>query len=989
MADPGRRQFLKIASLTCTTAAMGCSRESARRLIPYIIPPEDIIPGEATWYATTCRECPAGCGLLAKNRDGRVIKVEGNPLHPVNDGKLCARGQASVQGLYNPDRVRRPYQKTSRGSLEATSWDLAEDILIQNLSQLIEQGRGERIVFLADLNTGTLRDLIGRWLLEMGSKEFVMYEPFAYEPLRMANQIVFGRDGIPTYRIEKSDFLISFGAGILETWLSNVEYARQFASFHAADNGANNPFVYVGPRLSLTAANADQWIAVPPGREYLVALGMLRVIIDENLLTSRGQDQRHAVKSVVEPFTLEKIVSWSGVEEQTIRSLARRFVQAKRPTAVAEGLSGCVPNATETAVAANLLCSVKSGTAETIDFQRKLSLSDVAPVGSIKDLSQKMRNGEIDLLLIYNANPLFSLPAAWEFHRSLEAVPLVVSFSSCLDETSRFANLIVPVHSPLESWGDYAPNGDVTGLMQPVMGSVLETKHLGDILISTGKQVRGTEKFPWKDFYHLLRDRWYKKWQERATHRSFESFWMDALQKGGAWGYGDTKGPQLSLNSPVDFSFPKLDSQTEPTEGFDFTGYPTVQFFDGRAANRPWIQELPDPITQVTWGGWVEIHPGTAKALGIRKGDLLRLKSPYGTIEVSALPIPSVPPNTVAMPIGQGHTGYGRFASGHPANPIDLLPPDLDTLSGGILRPPFRVTIEHRGQRHAIAHTDGSFYQQGRGFAQATSLEDYRRERKEGRKPHLDVPLREGYNRRKDFYPPHSHPDYRWTMVVDLDRCIGCGACVVSCYAENNVAVVGRELVLKGREMSWLRVQRYFEIDGPPVRFLPMLCQHCDEAPCEPVCPVFAPHHSAEGLNNQVYNRCVGTRFCSQNDPYKVRRFNWFTFTRPEPLNWQLNPDVTVRQKGVMEKCSFCVQRIVEAKNKAKNEGRKVRDGEFTTACAQTCPTNALVFGNLKDSGSRVSKMIGDPRAYQVLGHLNTKPAVIYLKKVTKRLTLV
>jgi molybdopterin-containing oxidoreductase family iron-sulfur binding subunit len=246
------------------------------------------------------------------------------------------------------------------------------------------------------------------------------------------------------------------------------------------------------------------------------------------------------------------------------------------------------------------------------------------------------------------------------------------------------------------------------------------------------------------------------------------------------------------------------------------------------------------------------------------------------------------------------------------------------------------------------------------------------------------MPLPEGYDAAEDFYPPHEHKDYRWCMVVDLDRCIGCGACVVACYAENNVAVVGRQQVINGREMSWLRVQRYFDPNQPVARFLPMLCQHCDSAPCESVCPVYAPHHGKEGLNNQVYNRCIGTRFCSQNDPYKVRRFNWFTFTRPEPLNWQLNPDVTVRQKGVMEKCSFCIQRIIEAKIRARNEGRKkVADGEFTTACAQTCPADALIFGNLLDSQSRVARLFQNARAYQVLAHLNTKPAVVYLKRVT------
>ena len=281
-----------------------------------------------------------------------------------------------------------------------------------------------------------------------------------------------------------------------------------------------------------------------------------------------------------------------------------------------------------------------------------------------------------------------------------------------------------------------------------------------------------------------------------------------------------------------------------------------------------------------------------------------------------------------------------------------------------------------------MAHTDGSFFQHDRDLMQTMTLAGYQNALNSGQTPSIDLPYAAGYDPKKDFYPPHQHREYRWGMVVDLDRCIGCSACVVACYAENNVAVVEKTQVLKGREMSWIRIQRYFDPNKGVARWLPMLCQHCDYAPCESVCPVYAPFHNPEGLNTQVYNRCMGTRFCLQNDPYKVRRFNWFTYTHPNPLNWQLNPDVTVRQKGVMEKCSFCIQRIIETKIRARKEGRKVKDGEFTTACAQTCPTDTLTFGNLLDANSRISRMIKDTRRYQVLGYLNTKPAVIYLKKV-------
>jgi anaerobic selenocysteine-containing dehydrogenase/Fe-S-cluster-containing dehydrogenase component len=981
MSKLSRRSFLKALGLTGTAAVTGCSSESARRLIPYIVPPEDIIPGEATWYATTCRECPAGCGILAKNRDGHVIKVEGNPLHPVNQGRLCSRGQASLQGLYNPDRINGPQRRTSPDRFEPLTWEQSEDLLLQNIVPLVEKGRGERIVFLTDLVTGSLKDIIVLWLSQLGSVSHVLYEPFAYEPLRRANDIVFGVDGIPSYRLDHADFLISFGADFLETWLSNVEYARQFGVFHSPGESSRHPFVYVGPRLSLTAANADQWITVPPGTEFLLALGMLRVILVENPGLPLSADQKSTLGAAIADWSLSEIVARTGVKEETIRSLTRKFIHAKAPLALAGGSTGSGAHATETAAAANLLCMVVPGTRKAFDFDGMSALGETTSAQDVKLLSERMERGDVDLLMIHNANPVFSLPESRKFQKGIQSVPFVVSFSSTMDETSQYAHLCLPVHTPMESWGDHSPKRGIWGIMQPVMGPVFNTRHLGDILLSAGKIIKGPGMFPWEDFYEMMQYLWRQRGRRQSPDTPFETFWVDSLKKGGTWELKEQVASTLQLKSSRP-SFPGPDSIEKQKEGFQFITYPTVQFFDGRSASRPWLQELPDPMTNITWGSWVEIHPETAKNLGIRKGDLLRLETAHGSVEAPAYPYSGVHPGTLAMPLGQGHTHYGRFADHRSMNPLRLLSPELDPSCGGIRWTVSNVVMTRLGRAQPVANTDGSSSQHGRGIAQAVSFDQYEAARKAGQAPSLRLPLPQGYDPKDDLYSPHSHPEYRWVMVVDLDRCIGCGACVVSCYAENNIPVVGKEQVLRGREMAWLRIERYFEKEEPWVRFVPMLCQHCDSAPCESVCPMFAPHHSVDGLNNQVYNRCIGTFFCSQNCPYKVRRFNWFTFPRYEPLHWQLNPDVTVRHKGVMEKCSFCIQRIVEVKNRARSEGRKVRDGEVIPACAQTCPTDALVFGNLRDTVSRVSKLIRDPRAYQVFESLNTKPGVIYLKKL-------
>jgi molybdopterin-containing oxidoreductase family iron-sulfur binding subunit len=382
------------------------------------------------------------------------------------------------------------------------------------------------------------------------------------------------------------------------------------------------------------------------------------------------------------------------------------------------------------------------------------------------------------------------------------------------------------------------------------------------------------------------------------------------------------------------------------------------------------------------------MHPDTAQENGVVEGDVVALETPYGRLEAASYPTEVVAPSVLVMGIGQGHSVYGRYAAGLGVNPLTLLPADTEAETGGITHSTM-VQVTKTGRTLKLARMYGSRTQHGRPFALSIGLAELQQ-----KPPHskngltmedfpLTLPLPEGYDPKRDFYPAHKHDTYRWGMVVDLDRCIGCSACSAACYAENNIGIVGQKRIVQGREMTWLGVERYFDDDAPErITFLPLMCQHCDNAPCESVCPVYAPHHSKEGLNNQIYNRCIGTRYCSQNCPYKVRRFNWFTWQWPEPMNLQLNPDVTVRSKGVMEKCSFCIQRIKEVRSVAKNEKRLIRDGEVIPACVQTCPTDALVFGNLMDKDSRVRRMVDDPRAYQVMGYLNTKTAVIYLKKV-------
>ncbi|MFQ5776755.1 MAG: molybdopterin-dependent oxidoreductase [Terriglobia bacterium] len=979
-AGINRRNFLKIIGVTGAGAAMaGCAQEPARKLIPYLIPPENIIPGVASWFATVCRECPAGCGMLVRTREGRAVKVEGNPNHPVNQGRLCVRGQASLQGLYNPDRIRQPLRKTSAGTFQSITWEEAEKLLADRLGELRGQGKADRIALLTPLVTGSLDRLLQDWTAALGIERRVAYEPFAYEPLRAANRITFGRNAIPHYRIEAAEVLISFGADFLETWVSNVAYARAFKEMHAVRAGKMGRFIHVEPRLSLTAANADEWVSLKPGTEVFLALGMIHVILEERRAApSLSAREAGRVRAAVRSYDPETVAARTGMSAQDVRRLAREFARAQPGLALGGGVAAGGRNATATLVAVNLLNFITGNLGRTVVFGPNSSLGQAAPGEEMLKLVEAMEREEVEALLFLDVNPVFSVPGAAGFASALEKVPFVVSFSSFLDETTARANLILPSHTPLESWGDYEPRVGVHGLQQPAMQPVFDTKAVGDTFLSVAKQMEPAlgERFPWEDFHQYLRERWQGVNRKLAPRKTFAAFWEEALRQGGVWETPRTEPVRLA-RSVFSVAFEEAELEGAEQEGFPLLVYPSLHYFDGRGANRPWLQEVPDPMTKVVWENWVEVHPETARRLGIARGDVVALTSPHGRLQLPALLYEGLHPEVVAVALGQGHTEYGRYAQGRGANPLGLLPAKPEAASGGLPWLSVKVQLEKTGESALLVSTAGSDRQLGRGIAQVISLaEVVRLAQQEPAQAEEPAP---------SMYPAHEHKDYRWGMALDLNACIGCNACVVACYAENNLAVVGKQQVARRREMAWIRVERYFEESlGSQPLFVPMMCQQCDNAPCEPVCPVYATYHNPEGLNVQVYNRCVGTRYCSNNCPYKVRQFNWFDYQWPEPLPLQLNPDVTVRSKGVMEKCTFCVQRIQEGKDRAKDDGRKVHDGEITPACVQTCPTEAILFGNLDDPQSRVAKKAAAPRRYHVLGELNTRPAITYLKKITQ-----
>jgi anaerobic selenocysteine-containing dehydrogenase/Fe-S-cluster-containing dehydrogenase component len=968
-----RRTFLKVLGAGgASTAAVGCTTSQVERLSPYVMAPEEVVPGVPTWYATTCRECPAGCGMHVETHEGRATKAEGNPDHPVSRGNLCARGQASVQGLYHPDRYRGP-QLFEFGIPEARSvgWPQAERVLAQEIQRAGPGG----VVLLTGQYRGTMDTLADAFAAAVGARR-VVYAPMEDAP----------RD----LDLATADLIVSFGADFLETWGSPVEYARQFKEMHGYRNGRRGRFVWVGPHRPLTGLSADLWIQTLPGTEALVA----QALAGAGDLAQVAQQTGPAEGVQQRLQALQELQSWWGESGSRV--------------ALGPGLSVAGSNAGALRGAVDALNGRASGPA-----------ADLRPIAQ---LVEQMNADQVRVLLIDAHDPVYSLPASIPFARAMQRVPVRVSFSSFPDDTARHATHLLPQSHFLERWDDYAPRAGVFSLVQPAMKPVFNTRPVGEVLLNVAALLGSplvpaeTEGSPWLAY---LRAAW-------AGRAGSEQAWREAVRNGGVYGAaaGAPATPPVAAGAapaPAATGLARPAAYDGPDDGLHLVVYPSLRFFDGRTANRPWLLELPDPVTKVPWDSFAEMHPDTAEERGLRHNDEVELASPAGSVRLRVYVYPGVVRGAVAVQMGLGHEGFGRWTEGVGVNPLKLLGGRLDPESGALLT---------AGTRVSVRKTDGSrsrlvpkgFFEQGvrvqhdRSIAQAIGLSQLTRLDQQGH-GHIpgETPGEAVYELKGagGFAPEKVQPDpaqsypppgteygeyipgeTRWGMVVDLARCTGCAACVVACNAENNIPVVGPTEMRKGRELHWLRIERYFGTGRDPaealadgatddVRFLPMLCQHCGQAPCEPVCPVYAAYHTPDGLNAQVYNRCVGTRYCANNCPWKVRVFNWFTYEFAEPLNWQLNPDVTVREKGVMEKCTFCVQRIHEAGRRAAAEMREVRDGEVVPACVQTCPTQVFAFGDMSDPESEVVQAARTNRSYRTFEVLNTHPAIVYLKKVT------
>ncbi len=892
------------------------SEKGQKTLISMLVPPEDgVVPGQARWVATTCTECPAGCGMQVRLREMKAVKLEGIPEHPISRGGLCMRGQAGLWRLYHPERIQTPLRRGQDGAFREIGWDEALAVIDEALERSVAEGR--RNLYLAGRTTGALSDVIDLFCEERQVERLPEFELFAHAALRRAYGELLGVADIPHYRIDEADLLVTLGADILETFVSPVGFASRIA---AARENPGFHWIHLEPTFTLTGANAHQSLPLRPGSEAALLAWLLR-------RQGAGQALPSGILEAVAELPVQQVAEATGLSAQQLESLAGQMQRAERPLLVVGGLSLAHPGAARTAALAVLLQWRLGMFGVSADFDRRENYALVGSALDARRLAQDLEEGGVGVLFVTRTDPVGQIPDALGFSRRLQGAALRVGMASLMDATTRQMDLVLPLSHPLESWGDAVPRIGVRSVIRPAIDPLYATRTEGEILLS----FVGDRRQNWRD---LL----FSQWRRSMDDNGLEAF----AERGFVEENVESRPLQLDPQGALDLLAQA--GEAPPLRGPLLAITPSIRHFDGRSRPLPLLNEVPDPLTTISWGEWVSAPVNYASENRISDRQILRLSSGPWDGDFPAKSQPGLPEGVFAI--------QRSLLAGAPYG--------FEETTGEFVLFLEELRVERTRRKGATAILAGSTSQKGRGLI-----------------PDPDYHKR---YERVSLYPEIQYPEYRWAMAIDLARCNGCGACAAACYVENNVPVTGLKDHMKGREMSWLRIEPWYDAPGG-VEFLPMLCQHCAAAPCEPVCPVYAAYHNPEGLNIQVYNRCVGTRYCANNCPYKVRRFNWWRYERPQPTRQMLNPDLSVRTRGMMEKCTFCIQRIHAARDHAKDEGRLIQDGEVTTACAQSCPTGAIVFGNILDPESTVSQWAADERTYRVFEFLGTQPSVYYLRK--------
>jgi len=918
--DEGRRNFLKIMGASLALAGLGaCTRQPVEYIMPYVEAPEKLLGGKPIYYATAFPVSGIANPVLVETHEFRPTKVEGNPDHPASLGATDVLTQASVLGLYDPDRLQT---LSHIGEIRSYPSFLGEFFGILS-QQRASGGAGLRIL------TGTVTSPTLGAQLQTVLSAFPNAKWYQWDPLgnsrRMGSQLAFGQFLNTTYKFDQAAVILSIDGNFLGNGPGGVRYARDFAGTRIVRNGKR-----------------------PTSRFYAVETTPLS--------TNAKADHRIPLKPSEVPAFVRNLAAalsgGGGGSTPFVAALVKDLLAARGKSIVIAGEE----QSPEVHALVHYINQVLENNGKTVVYTASLEQKPVDHYADIQALTNDLNGGHVDALLVLGGNPVYDAPASLNFGEAIQKAKVRIRLGLYNDETSQLCQWLIPEAHTFEFWSDApAYDGTVT-IIQPLIAPLYNGKSAHDILAAFTDT-------PEKTSHTLVRE----YWQGKHTGADFNTWWNHSIHDGFI---------RDSAAAPVTATAKLVPAASAASggSGYDVSFHADPYILDGRYSNNAWLQELPRPITRLTWDNAVVLSHKTAKDLDVEDEDIVEITVNGQTVWGSVWRVAGQPDGSIGLTLGYGRTNSGRAGNGA----------GFDVNRLRTISDPFRASgaqVKKHGSKLRLAAVQHHFTMEGREVVKSAPISEYLEDplfaEKESETAHKGLTI---------FPQTWEYRGYAWGMAMDLTACVGCNACVVACQAENNIAVVGKEQVLNTREMHWIRIDRYYSgnPDNPQTYFEPVACQQCESAPCEVVCPVAATAHDAEGLNNMVYNRCVGTRYCSNNCPYKVRRFNFLLFTdwETESVQLQRNPDVTVRSRGVMEKCSYCVQRINYAKIMAEKEDRRVADGEIVPACAGACPANAIVFGDINDPNSQVSSWKREPTNYSLLGELNTRPRTTYLADI-------
>ncbi|HPF51123.1 MAG TPA: TAT-variant-translocated molybdopterin oxidoreductase [Draconibacterium sp.] len=941
-SSSSRRDFLKTLGFSVATAAVVAScKRPVDKAIPYLIKPEEVTPGVANYYASSYFSGNEYCSVLVKVRDGRPIKIEGNDQSTISQRGTSARVQASVLDLYDDARFKTPLK---RG--EATSWDEIDSYVTQKLNQL-KQDNKKVVLLSSTIISPTTRKVIGEFQQKFPNVEWVQYDAVSASGILKANELSFGKAFVPDYRFDKAKVVVSFGADFLSTWLSSVEYTRGYSNGRKVMQAGDemNRHYQFESGMSITGSNADVRIPIKPSQEKTILTALYYQILQAN-----GE---MTIAAPVSPVDLKDLV------EDLIENKGKSLVISGSNDVHTQLIVNAI-NQQLGSYGTTILTDVALNTHQGLD-------SDFEKV--VVGLKDKSIAG----ILCWGVNPVYNYPNGKELNDLIGGAELSVSFSDRKDETTAACHWVCPEPHYLESWNDAEPKTGHYSLTQPTISKLFDSRQAQESLMKWA----GVEA---PNYYEYLKNNWSENLSKLQTkYADGRLFWNEYLQKGVF-----DPGKESSTLTYTDNGLANaLNLKQAESSDWEIVLYQSTALKDGSAGNNPWLQELPDPVAKISWDNFASVPVKWAEENGLQNESVI-------TVNGMELPVfiqPGQAAGTISVALGYGREVSGKVGDGVGKNMYPFTSIENGTqkfwLSGAL------VNVTDKTYELALSQTH--HLMEGRPIVRETNFNEWQLDPKSGNEFHF-----EHVDDDITLYPKPEFKGHHWGMAVDLSSCIGCSNCSIACQAENNIQVIGKEQVRNRRIMHWIRIDRYFSNDAenPEVYHQPVMCQHCDNAPCENVCPVSATPHSDEGLNQMAYNRCVGTKYCINNCPYKVRRFNWFKYVGNDEFDYAsnsdlgrmvLNPDVTVRSRGVVEKCTFCVQRIQEKKTEARVAGRLIEDGEIQPACVQSCPSGALVFGDLNNPDSKISKFFENERNYHLLEELHTLPSVGYLTKVRNK----